>query len=123
MRRVVVVGSGIAGTSAAIAARKSGADVSVVVGAPGASSLSGGALDFADWTTRPKLCRLDAIVNHAFSTLDFASMHDEGVVLAATSGILREAAAADHALLDLDRTGRGAILVPRCDHPSGRSCW
>lgn len=118
MRSVVVVGSGVAGTAAAIAARKSNASVRVITGAAGATTLAGGALDFAEWSTSPKKRTLPPIADQAFSTLDFASLPDAGVLVATTSGILRPAAGADHALLDLDRTGRGAILVPRCDHPA-----
>lgn len=118
MRSVVVVGAGVAGTAAALAARAAGARVRVVAGATGASTLAGGALDFDDWSngTRPR--KWSAIADRAFSALDFASLPDAGVVVATTAGILRPAAGADRALLDLDRTGRGAVLVPRSDHPS-----
>ena len=118
MSSVIVVGAGVAGTAAAIAARKTNAKVRVIAGPPGASALAGGALDFADWTKDPERKTLSPIADTAFSTLDFASLSDAGVVVATTAGILRPATGADRALLDLDRTGRGAILVPRCEHPS-----
>ncbi|MEO8796647.1 MAG: FAD-binding protein, partial [Polyangiaceae bacterium] len=118
MKRVVVVGSGVAGTAAALAAARGGTRVHVVAGAPGASSLAGGALDWDDWQTKPPRRSLAVDAELAFSALDFGSLPDAGVLVATTAGIVRPAAGADHALLDLDRTGRGAILVPRCDHPT-----
>src|SRR5690606_18431968 len=48
-RRVVVVGSGIAGLSAAFAARKAKATVTMVLGRPGATTLTSGALDDIEW--------------------------------------------------------------------------
>ena len=118
MSSVIVVGAGVAGTAAAIAARKANATVRVIAGPAGATTLAGGALDFADWTKSPEKKTLPPIADQAFSTLDFGSLPDAGVVVATTAGILRPATGADRALLDLDRTGRGAILVPRCEHPS-----
>ena len=47
--RVAVVGGGIAGLSAAWAARRAGADVTVLFDRPGASSLYSGALDVSSW--------------------------------------------------------------------------
>ena len=127
-KSVVVIGSGISGTAAALAAADAGATVRVVGGAPGATSLSGGALDFADWSSNATHDKLNAIAEKAFLKLDFGSLPDVGVLAATTAGIVRPAAGADHALLDLDRVGRGAILVPRGDHPSWDApslarCW
>lgn len=127
-RSVVVIGSGISGTAAALAAAASGASVRVVAGAAGATVLSGGALDFADWAESAPRSKWNDIAEKAFLQLDFGSLPDEGVVTATTAGIVRPAAGADHALLDLDRVGRGAILVPRGDHPAWDApalakCW
>jgi glycerol-3-phosphate dehydrogenase subunit B len=44
---VVVIGGGLSGTCAALAARESGADVVLVSRAPGATAVSSGAIDFA----------------------------------------------------------------------------
>ena len=44
---VVVIGGGLSGTCAALAAREAGADVLLVSRAPGASAVSSGAIDFA----------------------------------------------------------------------------
>ena len=44
---VVVIGGGLAGSCAALAAREAGADVLLVARAPGASAVSSGAIDFA----------------------------------------------------------------------------
>ncbi|MEO8875774.1 MAG: FAD-binding protein, partial [Polyangiaceae bacterium] len=127
-RTVVVIGSGISGTAAALSAAHAGANVRVIGGAPGATSLSGGAVDFVDWSSRSTPERLDESAEKAFSALDFALLPDEGVVLATTAGVVRPAAGCDRALLDLDRIGRGAVLVPRCDHPTWDApslarCW
>jgi len=127
-RSVVVIGSGISGTAAALAAARRGANVRVVAGAAGATTLSGGAIDFRDWAGPKTLAHLDDDAQKDFSALDFATLPDEGVVLATMSGIVRPSAGADRALLDLDRVGRGAILVPRSDHPSWDAlslarCW
>src|SRR5207248_5005534 len=44
---VVVIGGGLSGACAALAARESGADVVLVSRAPGATAVSSGAIDFA----------------------------------------------------------------------------
>ncbi|MBI1909983.1 MAG: anaerobic glycerol-3-phosphate dehydrogenase subunit B [Deltaproteobacteria bacterium] len=46
-QRVVIIGSGLAGAAAVVAARKSGAEVVLIPGRPGATSLSSGAWDLA----------------------------------------------------------------------------
>jgi anaerobic glycerol-3-phosphate dehydrogenase len=48
MPRVVVVGGGIAGYTAAISARREGAEVTVVARAPGATALYAGGMDIVD---------------------------------------------------------------------------
>jgi glycerol-3-phosphate dehydrogenase subunit B len=127
-RSIVVIGSGVAGTAAALAAANAGANVRVVSGAAGASSLNGGALDFADWQLDAPRGKWSDVAEKAFLQLDFGSLPDDGMLAATTAGIVRPAAGADHALLDLDRVGRGAVLVPRGDHPSWDApalarCW
>ena len=127
-RSVVVIGSGISGAAAALAAANAGASIRVLTGAAGASVLSGGALDFAEWSSDTPRGKLNEVAEKAFSALDFGSLPDEGILAATTAGIVRPAAGADHALLDLDRVGRGAVLVPRGDHPNWDApvlarCW
>ena len=56
MTNVLVVGGGIAGYCAALAARRDGADVTVVAKAPGATALYAGGMEVVD--------DLDAILNH-----------------------------------------------------------
>lgn len=48
MTRVLVIGGGIAGYSAALAARRDGAEVTVVARAPGATALYAGAMEIVD---------------------------------------------------------------------------
>ena len=49
MTRVAVVGAGVAGLAAAWAARRAGAEVTVVASGTGASALGGGAVDDRPW--------------------------------------------------------------------------
>ena len=56
MTKVLVVGGGIAGYCAALAARRDGAEVTVVAKAPGATALYAGGMEVVD--------DLDAILNH-----------------------------------------------------------
>src|ERR1700694_5861782 len=55
-QKVLVVGGGIAGYCAALAARRDGADVTVVAKAPGATALYAGGMEVVD--------DLDAILKH-----------------------------------------------------------
>ena len=105
MARVVVVGSGIAGTAAALAARRAGAEVVLLRGRPGATSLGSGALDGDAPTTDAARAILEALGGYAMGD----------AVLASTSGVLRATRGRDRALLALPEGG--TVLVPQCDHP------
>jgi len=73
--RVVVVGGGMAGYSAALAARREGADVTVVAKAPGATALYAGGMEIVD--DLESLLTSDA--RHPFSLLglDFVRLSTE----------------------------------------------
>ena len=75
MTRVVVVGGGMAGYSAALAARREGADVTVVAKAPGATALYAGGMEIVD--DLESLLTSDA--RHPFSLLglDFVRLSTE----------------------------------------------
>ncbi len=111
--KVVVVGSGIAGVSAALAAREQGAEVTLVRGAPGATSLSFGAVDAAPWERARGNEPIDAFCTKLLATLGFRDAPN--ALLAAASGILRGARAHDEALLDLARLPAGRVGVVPCD--------
>jgi glycerol-3-phosphate dehydrogenase subunit B len=110
-RRVVVIGSGAAGVAAALGARSAGADVTLVRGGPGASSLTSGALD-GSVPNNPVLAR--AIP----SVLDALGIYTLGTCKLATSaGIVRVAAGRDRALCDLGAS-TGPVLIARVNHPA-----
>lgn len=104
---VVVVGAGVAGTGAALAAARAGARVTLVDGGTGASTLWTGAIDATDEPSEEVGAMAGSL----------------GVVLGAsaivtTNGLVRKAGGHDAAVLDLlpllkDRT----VGVVRCERP------
>lgn len=134
--RVVVVGSGWAGLAAAVAARASHADVTLVDGGPGASALGPGALDDVPWEDRERATALGAPqvapaegpeggagvdlrwIASALGT-DAYDVPDGGEplpLLCTLGGRLRAARGRDTGLLDLGTLPPGArVLVPRAD--------
>jgi glycerol-3-phosphate dehydrogenase subunit B len=114
----VVVGAGVAGTAAALAARAVGADVTLVNGGTGASTLPTGAIAVCGWQRGEPPAPIDARAAAILSALDAFHIPDRGVVLATTAGIVRSARGADRALLDLETLDQGVVLVPRGDYPS-----
>ena len=135
--RVVVIGAGWAGAAAAFAAREAHADVVVIDGGVGASSLGSGALDDVPWDDRERAARtlgasLIARPDPASGGIatDLAwiadvlgparyAVADVGAALpivATTAGRLRTALAIDAALLDFSALPSGArVVVPRVD--------
>jgi glycerol-3-phosphate dehydrogenase subunit B len=101
MKRVVVVGSGAAGTAAAIAARKAGAEVTLVKGRAGASALGSGALDGT----------MDDEAKTIASALELYEI--DVCTIATSAGTIRKASGHDLALLDV---AEGPILVARVAH-------
>lgn len=111
MSRVVVIGGGVAGAAAALAARYAGAEVLLVRGGSGASMLAPGALDDAPWERARGARPLEEPVARVLSALG-AVVRARDALVATTAGTLRPARATDGALLDLADLGPGAILVP-----------
>jgi thioredoxin reductase len=111
---VAVIGAGAAGTGAALAAARAGAAVTVVDGGSGASTLGSGALDLEPWERARETAELEAPVRDLLAELDAFSL--EGALVATMSGVVRPAAGADRALLDLARLEPGTVAVPRSDH-------
>ncbi len=110
-RRVVVVGAGIAGSAAAFAAARAGAEVVVVHDRAGASALCSGALDLEAWDTdasgevaaRAQRALTDAELAAFLTALGAHRLGGTAPngVIATASGVVRPACAADRALLDL----------------------
>jgi hypothetical protein len=112
--RLAVIGGGFAGTAAAWAARRAGADVTVLFDRPGASSLYSGALDVSSWERD----RLDAPVPAdviAFATaFDAWSLGTRSCRIATHDGVARPARGADASLLDLTPLAGKAVTVADC---------
>jgi glycerol-3-phosphate dehydrogenase subunit B len=118
-RRVVVVGAGIAGTAAALAASRSRATVTVLDGGTGASTLATGALDLAPW--RPAADTTPALPPAARDVLDALGAHvltDRGARLLTTAGVWRPAGGRDAALLDVAPFAGRPLGVVRCARPA-----
>jgi glycerol-3-phosphate dehydrogenase subunit B len=133
--RVVIVGAGVAGTAAALAAAKAGAMVTLVDGGTGASTLATGAIDVEPWdrAAPPGVSAVspdrdlgvsgdripERLPDDARAILEDLGAYAFGgapVLLATTGGIVRPARGADRALLDLSRLGAGVVVVPRAEH-------
>jgi anaerobic glycerol-3-phosphate dehydrogenase len=110
---VLVLGAGFAGTAAAFAARRSGAQVTVLHSVAGASALYAGALDgpappsdFPQAALFEELCR------------ELGLRVREGTVLATREGVVRPALGADSSVLDVGAlAGKriGVVDLPRDD--------
>ncbi len=111
--QVIVVGAGIAGTAAAVAASRAGSTVTLLDGGTGASTLWTGALDFDEGPL------LEAIPREVFAFLETLRGYAlaPGTRLVTTSGVLRAAAGRDAALLDVSATAAERIGVIACDRP------
>ncbi len=125
---VAVIGGGIAGSSAAVAAARAGAKVILLDGGPGASILATGAIDLIDWQLEryPPLPQdilqfLDVLGGYVLRATEGTRANGGGssgcARLLTTGGISRPAAGHDAALLDASRAGPGPIGVVRCDRP------
>jgi glycerol-3-phosphate dehydrogenase subunit B len=110
--RVVVIGSGVAGTAAAwVAAREGGAQVTLVSRESGASALATGALDFEPGGSR-EVGALDARVSEVLGALAAYEVPTaQGVLVATTAGLIRRARGRDAALLDLGDLGAKPVGV------------
>jgi glycerol-3-phosphate dehydrogenase subunit B len=113
---VVVVGAGIAGTGAALAARATGllGAVTLLDGGTGASTLCTGALDFGAWQQAASRPRRTEPIDGVIQALGDYIVPAEGAVVLTCAGIERPAAGYDAALLDVAPLPRGRIGVVRC---------
>jgi glycerol-3-phosphate dehydrogenase subunit B len=118
LKSVLVIGGGVAGTAAALAAARAGAAVTLLDGGTGASTLSTGALDDAPWSRTPQAAApIAAPVRAVLDALDGYVLPDAGARLATTAGVVRPARGLDRALLDLGPLAGRRIGVVRCDRP------
>ena len=109
--RVVVIGGGVAGTAAALSAREHGAEVILVRGSSGATSLGIGAYDFVPWESSRVSAPMIASCMQILAQIGGVSTPEGGARLASSTGILRPAHAHDDALLDLGKVRAGRVLV------------
>lgn len=129
-RTVVVIGAGVAGLAAAWNARGRGAQVVVVSSGAGASALASGAVDDLPWEQRARAARdlgLPADAPAAALPGPLAELigalgawevpAPRCCLLATMAGRIRIARGRDRALLDLNRLGRGRVLLPRAARP------
>ncbi len=115
-RRVVVVGGGLAGTAAAWAAARAGAEVTLVSRGAGASALTSGAVDDAAWEQALEApAALGADLEAFVAALGVWEVGPARACVATSSGVLRATRGHDRAVLDLASLGRGKVLVPRVD--------
>ncbi len=118
--KIVVIGGGIAGTAAALSARARGADVEVLCGAPGASVIATGVLDFelSDRLNGDVKARaLSGDEQRIFDSLGAYAIGAERCVVAHSSGVVRSAGGRDRAILDLASLQKCRVMVPFSEHP------
>jgi glycerol-3-phosphate dehydrogenase subunit B len=113
---VVVVGAGVAGTAAALAASQAGARVVLVDGGTGASTLSTGAIDAVPWTTGTT-SPVSAVVRSMLETLGAYLLPEAGARVATTAGIVRPARGHDAAILDVAPLSGRRVGVVSCERP------
>jgi anaerobic glycerol-3-phosphate dehydrogenase len=101
--RLCVVGAGVAGTAAAWAARRLGADVAVSFDRAGASALYSGALDLLPWQEGSPVAPLESELLAFATSLEAWSLAPTGARVATYEGVLRPARGVDSALLDVAR--------------------
>jgi len=116
-RQVIVIGSGIAGTAAALAARSANAAVTLIDGGPGASVLWTGAIDALDWQESAPIVALAGGDRRVLGALEVLSVGDGPCRLLTTAGLVRPARGCDASLLDVAHCGGGPVGVVACDRP------
>lgn len=116
---VVIVGTGIAGTGAALAAAWSGARVTAMDGGAGATSLATGALDLGRWPgagdagPRPRVS-LPEMASRALEALEGFVVPGWTPRLLTTAGVVRDADGHDDALIDVAPLDGRPVAVARC---------
>jgi anaerobic glycerol-3-phosphate dehydrogenase len=115
---VAVIGAGVAGTSAALAAANAGVAVTIVDGGTGASTLATGAIDLVPWQSDVgPLGPLPSGVQAALDALGGYRWSDAGALVLTTAGLVRRAGGHDASVLDVASIPEGRVGVVRCDRP------
>ncbi len=115
---MIVVGAGVAGTAAAIAAASEGMRTTIVDGGTGASTLSTGAIDFVPWTqTAGPAASISQGGRSVLDALGGYALANRAALLLTCAGIVRAASGHDIALLDVADCANGQVGVIRCDRP------
>ena len=124
MKRIAVVGAGVAGVAAAFAIRERGCRVTVFGGRAGASRMTSGAVHDA-W--EPKgAAPLSPEVQAFVQALDVWRFGGELARLATRAGVIRPARGADRSLLDLGslaQLGPCLVGVPRVARGGWDAAW
>lgn len=110
---ILVLGSGIAGTAAALTARREGQEVTLVKGASGATVLGSVAIDDVPWDEAqgdPPALGEDA--EAVLAALDLHRVTNARAIVATIEGTVRPARGIDRAALDLAHLPRGVVIVP-----------
>jgi glycerol-3-phosphate dehydrogenase subunit B len=116
--RVVVVGAGIAGAAAALAAARSQAAVTVLDGGAGASTLATGAVDRTPWRPEAETTAgLPPLARYVFDALGTHVLTDRPAQLLTMAGVRRPARGRDAALLDVSPLAARSLGVVRCGRP------
>ncbi len=109
--RVAVIGGGVAGTAAAWAARRAGADVTVSIDRAGATSLYSGALDVEPWAEESRDQPLESDLLAFATALEAWSVGTQSARVATYEGVVRPARGLDSALLDLTPLAGAVVAV------------
>ena len=125
-KHIVIIGAGVAGLSAAYAARERAASLTIVSTGVGASALGGGAVDDLPWEAwyaaartlgeLPKLRSVPEDVRafaEALGLWDVPTIDTPAPIVATAAGRLRPARGRDRGLLDLGSLRQTTVLVPR----------
>jgi glycerol-3-phosphate dehydrogenase subunit B len=120
MKHVIVVGAGVAGTAAALAASRPSARVTVIDDVPGASVLAGGAIDDLPWEEAhgDVPASLDDDSRAVLDALGAYRVTEGRAAVAVTTGLVRPARGVDLALLDLALLRGKTVLVVGAAHGS-----
>ncbi len=114
---VLVIGSGIAGTAAALAGATAGARTRLILGTSGATTLSSGAIDEVPWEQMaPRMRPVSEHEQSVLAQIGLYALRAEGSLVATMAGTVRRARGTDRAILDLEPLRGGAVAVPRSDH-------
>lgn len=120
MKRMLVVGGGVAGAAAAHHAALRGVHVVWIRGGVGASSLASGAADLRPWTRAPEREPLSNELSRFVDALDAWTIDVQSARVATVAGVLRCARARDPLVLDIARLGGGHVWVVDGDEEKAR---